>query len=132
MWKLALSSQSIRYRLDDNLFPDSENLIDLFFYFFYFSIFLLFVSTFRFVAVANLVSFWRRNWGNCSYLISLSFSSTESQGLRSSLNSRSSMNTTKITLFIAWESKRSFAFTYYFRDSLHPPTRNWIRDCSLK
>ena len=38
-----------------------------------------------------------RNWRNCSYLISLSFSSTDSQGLRSSLNSRSSTNKTKIT-----------------------------------
>ena len=38
-----------------------------------------------------------RNWRNYSYLISLSFSSTDSQGLRSSLNSRSSVNKTKIT-----------------------------------
>ena len=38
-----------------------------------------------------------RNWRNYSYLISLSFSSTDSQGLRSSLNSRSSVSKTNIT-----------------------------------
>ena len=67
-----------------------------------------------------------RNWRNYSFLISLSFSSTDSQGLRSSLNSRSSVNKTKITSentmkflrIIASESKMFRFYVLFTRLSL--------------
>ena len=75
-----------------------------------------------------------RNWRNYSYLISLSFSSTDSQGLRSSLNSRSSMNKTKITSENPPKKKhtshhRKARYILLLRTlhetPSHTPTRNW-------
>ena len=73
-----------------------------------------------------------RNWRNYSYLISLSFSSTDSQGLRSSLNSRSSRNKprshlrTQRNLYVLYHQKKNcFRLRTLHETPSHPPKRNW-------
>ena len=143
-WKLVSSCQSIRLRLDHNCFPTLRTVWLFFFIFFFFYIYLPICRCAYFYLIksaqcliAGLLKKLRvrkgRNWRNYSYLISLSFSSTDSQGLRSSLNSRSSMNKTKITSentkkslrIIASETKFVFLLRTLHKTPSHPPKRNW-------